>query len=211
MSGTDALEVVLATHNAHKVAEFQRILGERMPQLQVLGYDGPEPVEDGTSFAANALIKARAAAEHTGRIALADDSGIAVDVMGGSPGIFSARWAGHGAGDEANRTLLLAQLADVRRPNRAASFHCTIALVVPAALAGTEEPVEIVVDGTWPGQVAYEPRGSHGFGYDPVFEPEGHEITAAELLPEQKNAISHRALAFEALIPELERVAATLR
>jgi len=211
VSGTDALEVVLATHNAHKVAEFQRILGERMPQLQVLGYDGPEPVEDGTSFAANALIKARAAAEHTGRIALADDSGIAVDVMGGSPGIFSARWAGHGAGDEANRTLLLAQLADVRRPNRAASFHCTIALVVPAALAGTEEPVEIVVDGTWPGQVAYEPRGSHGFGYDPVFEPEGHEITAAELLPEQKNAISHRALAFEALIPELERVAATLR
>ncbi|GAA2462798.1 RdgB/HAM1 family non-canonical purine NTP pyrophosphatase [Agromyces soli] len=211
MSGTDALEVVLATHNAHKVAEFQRILGERMPQLRVLAYDGPEPVEDGTSFAANALIKARAAAEHTGRIALADDSGIAVDVMGGSPGIFSARWAGHGAGDEANRTLLLAQLADVRRPNRAASFHCTIALVVPAALADTGEPVEIVVDGTWPGQVAYEPRGSHGFGYDPVFEPEGHEITAAELLPEQKNAISHRARAFEALIPELERVAATLR
>lgn len=211
MSGTDALEVVLATHNAHKVAEFQRILGERMPQLQVLGYDGPEPVEDGTSFAANALIKARAAAEHTGRIALADDSGITVEVMGGSPGIFSARWAGHGAGDEANRTLLLAQLADVRRPNRAAAFHCTIALVVPAALAGTEEPVEVVVEGTWPGQVAYEPRGSHGFGYDPVFEPEGHEITAAELLPEQKNAISHRARAFEALIPELERLAATLR
>ncbi|MCM3656252.1 RdgB/HAM1 family non-canonical purine NTP pyrophosphatase [Agromyces mediolanus] len=211
MSGTDALEVVLATHNAHKVAEFQRILGERMPQLQVLGYDGPEPVEDGTSFAANALIKARAAAEHTGRIALADDSGITVEVMGGSPGIFSARWAGHGAGDEANRTLLLAQLADVRRPNRAAAFHCTIALVVPAALAGTEELVEVVVEGTWPGQVAYEPRGSHGFGYDPVFEPEGHEITAAELLPEQKNAISHRARAFEALIPELERLAATLR
>ena len=210
MSGPYVLEVVLATHNAHKVAEFQRILGERMPRLQVLGYDGPEPVEDGTSFAANALIKARAAAEHTGRIALADDSGIAVDVMGGSPGIFSARWAGHGAGDEANRTLLLAQLADVRRPNRTASFHCTIALVVPAALAGTEEPVEIVVDGTWPGQVAYEPRGSHGFGYDPVFEPEGHEITAAELLPEQKNAISHRARAFEALIPELERIAASL-
>jgi len=211
VSGTDALEVVLATHNAHKVAEFQRILGERMPQLQVLGYDGPEPVEDGTSFAANALIKARAAAEHTGRIALADDSGITVEVMGGSPGIFSARWAGHGAGDEANRTLLLAQLADVRRPNRAAAFHCTIALVVPAALASTEEPVEVVVEGTWPGQVAYEPRGSHGFGYDPVFEPEGHEITAAELLPEQKNAISHRARAFEALIPELERLAATLR
>lgn len=208
-----ALEVVLATHNAHKVAEFQRILGERMPGITVLPYDGPSPVEDGTSFAANALIKARAAAAHSGRIALADDSGIAVDVMGGAPGIFSARWAGHSAGDVENVKLLLAQLGDVRRPNRGAAFHCTIAVVVPAALAGaasTGEPAdeEFVAEGLWPGSLTYEPRGSHGFGYDPVFEPEGFEVTAAELLPEQKNAISHRARAFEALIPELERIAA---
>ncbi|MFE6967528.1 RdgB/HAM1 family non-canonical purine NTP pyrophosphatase [Agromyces sp. NPDC057679] len=207
-----ALEVVLATHNAHKVAEFQRILGERMPGITVLPYDGPSPVEDGTSFAANALIKARAAAAHTGRIALADDSGIAVDVMGGAPGIFSARWAGHAAGDVENVKLLLAQLGDVRRPNRGAAFHCTIAVVVPAALAGAAsagEPAdeEFVAEGLWRGALAYEPRGSHGFGYDPVFEPEGYEVTAAELLPEQKNAISHRARAFEALIPELERIA----
>lgn len=208
-----ALEVVLATHNAHKVAEFQRILGERMPGLTVLAYDGPSPVEDGTSFAENALIKARAAAAHSGRIALADDSGITVDVMGGAPGIFSARWAGERAGDEENVRLLLAQLGDVRRPNRGAAFHCTIAVVVPAALvgdaaAGAAADEEFVAEGLWRGALAYEPRGSHGFGYDPVFEPEGHEVTAAELLPEQKNAISHRARAFEALIPELERVAA---
>jgi len=210
-----ALEVVLATHNAHKVGEFQRILGARMPGLTVLPYDGPSPVEDGTSFAENALIKARAAAARTGRIALADDSGITVDVMGGAPGIFSARWAGHRAGDGENVRLLLAQLGDVRRPNRGAAFHCTIALVVPAGLirdaaANAAADEEFVAEGLWRGSLAYEPRGSHGFGYDPVFEPEGHEVTAAELLPEQKNAISHRARAFEALIPELERVAASV-
>jgi XTP/dITP diphosphohydrolase len=208
-AASGALEVVLATHNAHKVAEFQRILGERMPGLTVLAYDGPSPVEDGTSFAENALIKARAAAEHTGRIALADDSGITVDVMGGAPGIFSARWAGERAGDEENVRLLLAQLGDVRRPNRGAAFHCTIAVVVPSAvLRDADADEEFVAEGLWRGSLAYEPRGSHGFGYDPVFEPEGHEVTAAELLPEQKNAISHRARAFEALIPELERIAA---
>ncbi|MDR5698989.1 RdgB/HAM1 family non-canonical purine NTP pyrophosphatase [Agromyces aerolatus] len=202
------LEIVLATHNAHKVAEFQRIIGEQLPAVRVLAYDGPSPVEDGTSFAANALIKARAAAAHTGRIALADDSGIGVEVMGGAPGIFSARWAGTSAGDEANRRLLLDQLADVRRPDRGAWFHCTIALVVPAELipGGTE----FVAEGRWPGSVTYEPRGSHGFGYDPVFEPEGREVTAAELAPEVKNAESHRARAFTALMPELARVASAL-
>lgn len=202
------LEVVLATHNEHKVAEFQRIIGERLPEVRVLAYDGPSPVEDGTSFAENALIKARAAAAHTGRLALADDSGICVDVMGGAPGIFSARWAGSRAGDEANRRLLLDQLADVRQADRGASFHCTIALVAPEALiAGGSE---FIAEGRWPGRLAYEVRGSHGFGYDPVFEPEGYEITAAELAPEVKNAESHRARAFTALLPELARVASAL-
>ncbi|GLI28475.1 non-canonical purine NTP pyrophosphatase [Agromyces rhizosphaerae] len=201
------MEIVLATHNAHKVEEFQRIIGERMPGVTVLGYDGPEPVEDGTSFAENAFIKARTAAVHTGRIALADDSGIAVDVMGGSPGIFSARWAGPDAGALANLDLLLAQLADLTDPaKRRAAFHCTIALVVPPSAGQAEEFAAV---GVWPGRLATEASGAHGFGYDPIFVPDGHDVTAAELTPAQKNAESHRARAFAALLPELERVAAS--
>ncbi|AWB95007.1 non-canonical purine NTP pyrophosphatase, RdgB/HAM1 family [Agromyces badenianii] len=199
------LEIVLATHNQHKVDEFQKILGERMPGLTVLAYDGPEPVEDGTSFEANAFIKARAAAAHTGRISLADDSGIAVDVMGGSPGIFSARWAGPGAGAQANLELLLAQLSDIRDPHRAAHFHCTIALVVPEAAGGPHEHAAV---GRWQGRIALAESGAHGFGYDPIFVPEGFDVSAAELAPEVKNAHSHRALAFAELIPELERITA---
>ena len=203
-----SLEFVLATHNPKKVREFQRIIGERMPQAVVLPYDGPEPVEAGVTFEENALIKARTAAAHTGRIALADDSGIVVDVLGAAPGILSSRWAGQGAGDEANVRLLLDQLGDIRRPNRGAEFRCTIALVVPdSVITGGHE---FVAEGRWRGTLAYEPRGSHGFGYDPIFEPEGREITSAELTPDEKNAQSHRARAFEALLPELDRVAARL-
>ena len=203
-----SLEFVLATHNPKKVGEFQRIIGERMPQAVVLPYDGPEPVEAGVTFEENALIKARTAAGHTGRIALADDSGIVVDVMGDAPGIFSARWAGSSAGDEANVRLLLDQVADIRRPHRGAEFRCTIALVVPdSVLPGAHE---FVAEGRWRGSLAYEPRGSHGFGYDPIFEPEGLEVTSAELLPEQKNEQSHRARAFAELMPELERLAGRL-
>jgi XTP/dITP diphosphohydrolase len=201
-----SLEFVLATHNAKKVREYQRIIGERMPRAVVLPYDGPEPVEDGVTFEENALIKARAAAAHMGRIALADDSGIIVDVLGAAPGILSSRWAGQSASDEENVRLLLDQLGDIRRPNRGAEFRCTIALVVPeVVLPGGHE---FVAEGRWRGTLAYEPRGSHGFGYDPIFEPEGREITSAELTPDEKNAQSHRARAFEALLPELERVAA---
>jgi len=184
------VELVLATHNAHKVTEVQAILGQTLPNLTVLGYDGPEPVEDGTSFLENALIKARAAYAHTGKPAIADDSGIAVEILGGSPGIFSARWAG-GRDSVANRRLLLAQLADVRDEHRDASFVCTIALVGPNT--------EISFTGIWPGRLATDERGEHGFGYDPVFIPEGFEVSAAELEPEVKNALSHRALALEQL------------
>ncbi|MEV1130286.1 non-canonical purine NTP pyrophosphatase [Agromyces sp. NPDC049794] len=203
-----SLEFVLASHNAHKVAEFQRIIGERMPRAAVLPYDGPEPVEDGTSFDENAFIKARAAASRTGRIALADDSGISVDVMGGAPGIFSARWAGPGRGAEANLELLLAQLGDIRDPHRTAHFHCTIALVVPDAAGGSL--FEFAAVGTWPGRIATERAGVNGFGYDPIFLPDGFDVSAAELAPEVKNAHSHRARAFAALLPELERVAERL-
>ena len=184
------MELVLATHNAHKVQEVQAILGASVPGLTVLGYDGPEPVEDGVTFLENALIKARAAYAHTGKPAMADDSGIAVEVLGGAPGIFSARWAG-GRDPVANRRLLLAQLADVPSQHRAASFVCTIALVTADA--------ELSFTGIWPGSVATEEHGEHGFGYDPIFIPEGLEVTAAELEPQVKNALSHRALALEQL------------
>ena len=184
------MQLVLATHNAHKVQEVGAILAQTLPNLQVLGYDGPEPVEDGTSYLENALIKARAAFEHTGLPSMADDSGIAVEILGGSPGIFSACWAG-GRDNVANRQLLLAQLADVAPENRAAAFVCTIALVTADS--------ELSFTGIWPGRVATQEQGEHGFGYDPVFIPEGFEVTAAELEPQVKNALSHRSLALEQL------------
>ena len=184
------MKLVVATHNAHKVEELNAILGGLVDGLELLGYDGPEPIEDGASFLENALIKARAAYAHTGLPSMADDSGIAVEILGGAPGIFSARWAG-GRDNVQNRRLLLAQLADVPAQNRAASFVCTIALVGPEG--------EISFTGIWPGSVAFEEQGEHGFGYDPVFIPEGYEVTAAQLEPEVKNSMSHRSLALEQL------------
>lgn len=196
-----SIEVVLATHNQHKVQEFQRILGAAMPEITVVAYDGPEPVEDGVSFSENALIKARTAAAHTGKISLADDSGISVDVLGGAPGIFSARWSGPGHSDTDNLNLLLAQLADIADKHRSATFRCTIALVVPEGLP--HGGFEHVSEGVWPGRLARQASGAHGFGYDPIFVPEGHEVSSAELPPEKKNEISHRARAFADLVPTL--------
>jgi XTP/dITP diphosphohydrolase len=193
--------VVLATHSAHKVREFQQLVDAAGAGVEVLAYDGPSPVEDGTSFAANALIKARTAAAHSGRLSLADDSGLRVDLLGGSPGIFSARWAGHGKGDVANRLLLLDQLADMADEHRAATFVCTIAIVDPASGA------EHVVEGLWPGRLLHEERGEGGFGYDPVFLPDGETRSAAELAPEEKNALSHRARAFALAVPLLKSLA----
>jgi len=192
--------VVLATHNAHKVEEFGAIVAATRPDLEVVGYDGPEPVEDGVTFAENALIKARAAAAHTGLAALADDSGIAVDVLGGAPGVFSAYWAGHAKDAVANRELLLDQLSDIRDPHRTAHFVSTIALVTP-------DGAEHVVEGRWPGRLAHAASGSGGFGYDPVFIPDGQdagaERTVGEWTAEEKNAQSHRARAFRQLVPLL--------
>lgn len=192
--------IVLATHNSHKVAEFGAIVAAVRPDLEVVGYDGPEPVEDGVTFAENALIKARAAAEHTGLPALADDSGICVDVLGGAPGVFSAYWAGHAKDAAANLGLLLDQLADIRDPHRTARFVSTIALVVPGG-------AEHVVRGEWPGRLAIAASGAAGFGYDPIFipddQPGGAERTVAEWSAEEKNAASHRARAFAALAPLL--------
>ncbi|WP_298861999.1 RdgB/HAM1 family non-canonical purine NTP pyrophosphatase [uncultured Microbacterium sp.] len=194
------MKVVLATHNPHKVAEFQQIVAATRPDLEIVAYDGPEPVEDGVTFAQNALIKARAAAEHTGLPALADDSGICVDVLGGSPGVFSAYWAGQKKDATANLELLLDQLRDIADPHRAAQFHATIALVVPGG-------AEHTVQGVWPGRLAHRPAGPGGFGYDPIFIPDGQdagaERTVGEFTDAEKQAQSHRARAFQALIPLL--------
>ncbi|TQJ31807.1 RdgB/HAM1 family non-canonical purine NTP pyrophosphatase [Microbacterium sp. SLBN-146] len=188
--------VVLATHNPHKVEEFRSIVAAVRPDLEVVGYDGPEPVEDGVTFAENALIKARAAASETGLPALADDSGIRVDVLGGSPGVFSAYWAGHAKDATANLTLLLDQLSDISDPHRTAQFVSTIALVVPGG-------AEHVVEGVWPGRLALAASGSGGFGYDPIFVPDGSDRSVGEWSAAEKNAESHRARAFAALVPLL--------
>jgi XTP/dITP diphosphohydrolase len=197
---TTRRRIVLATHNPHKVEEYRSIVAAARPDLEVIGYDGPEPVEDGVTFAENALIKARAAAAHTGLPALADDSGIAVDVLGGAPGVFSAYWAGHAKDAVANYTLLLDQLADIRDPHRTAQFVTTIALV-----SGGDEHV---VEGRWPGRVALAASGAGGFGYDPIFVPDGQEpdveSSVGQWTAAQKNADSHRARAFAALVPLLD-------
>jgi len=194
------MKVVLATHNPHKVAEFQQIVASTRPDLEVVGYDGPEPVEDGVTFAANALIKARAASLHTGLPALADDSGICVDVLGGSPGVFSAYWAGQKKDAAANLELLLDQLRDIADPHRGAHFNSTIALVTP-------EGAEHVVVGRWPGRLAAEASGGGGFGYDPIFipdgQPQGAERTVGDFTADEKQTQSHRARAFAELVPLL--------
>jgi len=187
------MKLVLATHNQGKVAELRAILEPH--GFDLVGFDGPEPVEDGISFVENALIKARAANAFTGLPAIADDSGIAVEILGGSPGIFTAIWSGT-KDNVANRRLLLDQLKDIAAEHRAATFICTIALVT--------EDTEISFTGTWPGRVAFEEKGTNGHGYDPVFIPEGFEVTAAELEPEVKNSISHRAQAVTSLLDYLK-------
>lgn len=197
--------LVLATHNAHKVGELRAVLGPVVVGLdpadvvsaEDLGV--PAPREDGVTFAQNALIKARALARATGLPAVADDSGLAVDVLGGAPGIFSARWAGAHGDDAANLALLLDQLADIGPEHRGAQFVCAAALVTPS---GHEHVEEGVLRGT----LATAARGSNGFGYDPVLVPEGETRTCAEMSPAEKNAISHRGKAFRALAPHIARV-----
>ena len=180
------MKLVLASHNQGKLQELAAILEPAVDGLELVSYDGPEPVEDGISYLENALIKARAAHAHTGLPAIADDSGIAVDILGGSPGIFTAIWAG-GRDNVANRRLLLSQLKDIHDEHRGAAFVCTIAMV--------SDEGEQSFTGIWPGRIAHEERGEFGHGYDPVFIPEGFEVSAAELDPEVKNAMSHRSMA----------------
>ncbi|MDE1654891.1 RdgB/HAM1 family non-canonical purine NTP pyrophosphatase [Actinotignum schaalii] len=204
MEVAQSRRVVVATGNAHKVTELRNILAPWLQGIELVSgaeFEVPEPVEDGTTFAQNALIKARAYARATGLPAIADDSGLCVDILGGAPGIFSARWSGAHGNDAANRELLLAQLADVPRANRGAHFHCAAALVTPE---GSEE----IREGDMPGNLLSAERGSGGFGYDPIFAPLGFNRSNAELSPEEKDAISHRGKAFAELAPVIVQVLA---
>ncbi|WP_406265081.1 RdgB/HAM1 family non-canonical purine NTP pyrophosphatase [Actinacidiphila glaucinigra] len=190
--------LVLATRNAHKVAELHAILNDAGLGVELVGADAypeiPDVRETGVTFAENALLKAHALAQATGLPAVADDSGLCVDVLGGAPGIFSARWAGKHGDDRANLELLLAQLSDIDTSHRAAHFMCAAALALP-------DGSERVVEGRLLGTLRFEPHGTNGFGYDPILQPLGESRTCAELTAEEKNAISHRGQAFRALVP----------
>ncbi|MCP3425981.1 RdgB/HAM1 family non-canonical purine NTP pyrophosphatase [Rothia sp. AR01] len=202
--------LVLASHNQGKLRELRELLRDRVEGLDVetevvdAGAVGaPDVTETGVSFAENSLLKARAVTRATGLPAVADDSGLCVDVMNGAPGIFSARWSGRHGDDAANLELLLAQLEDVPEEHRGARFRCAASLALP----GGEERVE---HGEMPGSLLRAPRGTGGFGYDPIFVPAELPVdlagrTAAEVPPEVKNALSHRGRALEALVPHVRR------
>ncbi|PZS29956.1 MAG: non-canonical purine NTP pyrophosphatase, RdgB/HAM1 family [Pseudonocardiales bacterium] len=199
-------QVLLATRNAHKLAELRRILAGTGADLDLLGLDDvpayDEAPETGATFAANALAKARDGARHTGLPTVADDSGLAVEALNGMPGVLSARWAGRHGDDPANLRLILDQLVDVPARRRRAAFVCAAALVTPT---GAEQ----VVEGRMEGVIIEGPRGDGGFGYDPIFVADGQARSNAELSPEEKDAISHRGAALRALAPVLTaRVAA---
>jgi XTP/dITP diphosphohydrolase len=195
--------LILATRNAGKVTELHAILASAGLSHELLGADAypdvPDVKETGITFAENALLKAHAMAQATGFPAVADDSGLCVDVLNGAPGIFSARWAGRHGDDEANLRLLLAQLADIEDPHRGAHFACAAALALPD---GTER----VVEGHLTGILRHTPAGTGGFGYDPILQPEGETRTCAELTAAEKNAISHRGQAFRALVAVLREL-----
>jgi XTP/dITP diphosphohydrolase len=188
--------VVLATGNAGKVREMMALLAplgvEILPQT-ALGISAAE--ETGTTFEANALIKARHAAAAARLPAIADDSGIEVDALGGRPGVWSARYAGPAASDEANNALLLRELEAVPAARRTARYRCVIAWV-----ASADDPAPLLAHGAWEGSIATVPAGEGGFGYDPLFIPEGRTVTAAQLDPMEKNRYSHRAQALQALL-----------
>ncbi len=190
--------VVLATRNPGKIAELRRILapyGVELVGLEDVAQYEPGP-ETGRTFADNALAKAREAVEHTGLPAVADDSGLVVDALDGMPGVLSARWAGRHGDDTANLHLVLGQLADTPDEWRTAAFVCAAAWALPGGTEG-------VVEGELRGTLLRAPRGSGGFGYDPIFVPAGLDRTSAELSPDEKDAISHRGRAFRALGSQL--------
>lgn len=201
------MKLLVASNNAKKLGELEKILAdagidsvELVPLRDVEPYD--EPVEDGRTFADNALIKAHAGAQATGLACIADDSGIAVEELNGMPGVLSARWSGQHGNDAANNELLLAQMEHVPSERRQAAFVSVCALVTPAGQ-------EHVAEGRWPGTLLSAPRGEAGFGYDPLFQPDGDTRSSAEMTPEEKNAASHRGRALAQLVPVIEKLAAS--
>ncbi len=192
-------QVVLASGNVKKGVEMQALL-EPLGRTVVRQseFDVPEAAETGLTFVENALLKARNAARHTGRPAIADDSGIEVDALDGAPGIYSARFAGADAGDEANNTKLLEQLRGVPDERRTARYQCLIVL-----LRHADDPVPVICQGSWPGRILHAPRGDGGFGYDPFFFDPEWDLSAAEMNAEHKNHISHRGKALNQLIKTL--------
>jgi XTP/dITP diphosphohydrolase len=188
------MRIVLATRNAGKIAELRRILaGFEIVGLEAFPEIG-EVAETGVTFEENALLKAHAVAQGSGLPAVADDSGLCVDVLNGMPGVFSARWSGRHGDDQANLSLLLAQLSDVPADRLTAHFACAAALALPSGESR-------VVEGVLPGRLVTTPRGGNGFGYDPILVPDGDNRTTAEMSPDEKDAISHRGRAFRALTP----------
>ncbi|MDT8911732.1 RdgB/HAM1 family non-canonical purine NTP pyrophosphatase [Amycolatopsis sp. PS_44_ISF1] len=197
--------LLLASRNPKKLGELRRILeAEGISGIEVVGLDEveefPEAPETAPDFEGNAVAKARDAVAATGLPAIADDSGLAVDALNGMPGVLSARWSGRHGDDEANLDLVLGQLTDTPDERRGAAFVCAAALVLPGG-------AETVVRGEWRGTLIRERRGTNGFGYDPIFVPDGGERTSAELPPAEKDASSHRGRALRALIPGLRELA----
>ncbi len=192
-------DVVLASDNQGKIREINSLL--RNTPLEVVGQGslGVEPIEEtGTTFIDNALLKARNAARQTGLAAIADDSGLEVDALGGRPGVYSARFAGPQATDTANVEKLLAALDGIAPEKRGARFRCAMVYVTHA-----DDADPLICEGAWEGNIITEPRGANGFGYDPIFWIEGEKATAAELAPERKNILSHRGQALRMLVAQL--------
>lgn len=196
-------ELLVASRNPKKLAELRRVLDGAGVALTLLSLDDVAPFDEapetGATFEENALAKARDAFRASGLPSVADDSGLEVEALNGMPGVLSARWSGRHGEDIVNTELLLAQMGDVPDPRRGAAFVSACALVSSSG--------EVVVRGVWPGSIVREPRGDGGFGYDPVFLPEGSSQTAAELSPEQKDSVSHRGRALSLLVPALRGLA----
>ncbi|NLG55506.1 MAG: RdgB/HAM1 family non-canonical purine NTP pyrophosphatase [Rhodococcus sp.] len=204
MPKTSGVRVLVASRNAKKLRELERVLqAADISGIELVSLNDvdayPETPETGATFEENALVKARDGAAATGLPCVADDSGLEVDALNAMPGVLSARWAGRHGDDDANTALLLGQLSDVPDERRGAAFVSACALALPGQAA---EDVS-VVRGEWRGEIVREPRGNGGFGYDPVFQPEGEVRTSAQLSPEEKDAASHRGRALRLLVPQL--------
>ena len=198
-------KIVLATQNSGKIVEFERLLAEFVSDVQVLGLrdfpDMPDIAESGTTFIENSLLKARGICEFTNLPTLADDSGLCIDFLNGDPGIYSARWSGNHGDDSANIAKVLLQLDGVAMGDRSAHFICEVALVFP--IGHKHQNLEVIESGRLDGVITLSPRGTAGFGYDPIFQPAGEALTLGEFTHGKKDKISHRGIAMRAIAPRI--------